>query len=120
MRALTPLIIGLALLAGSLLRPGPALAACAQDAAGRCQSAGACSPPAEGKCTTVVANPLSGRQYGCRCLTTQTWGPSANGPTGACRQRCSTTNVTCESGARTNTQRSQCASRDASCYSHCE
>jgi hypothetical protein len=120
MRRLVRLTLVLAIAAafGAGVRPTAAVA-CAQDAAGRCERSVACSPPAEGRCTTVVANPLSKLTYSCRCITPRSFGPSG-GSGNACRQRCSTSNLTCEGGARTNTQHSSCASRAADCNSHCQ
>jgi hypothetical protein len=122
MRRLAPLgLLAAALLLAGVLGAHPAAAACAHDSAGRCQAeAAACNPPADGRCSTVPGSSLSKYQHACRCLSPRQWGPLAgSAPSASCRQRCSTSDVTCESSARTNGQRSLCSSRNADCNSHC-
>jgi hypothetical protein len=121
MRALAP-IISLALLAiAGALGPTPAIAQCAQDAAGRCEEkSAACHPPADGRCATVPGYTLGNLKYACRCVSPRQWGPQASGAATSCRQRCNGTELTCESGARTYTQRNACVSRNTGCNSHCQ
>jgi hypothetical protein len=118
MRALAPLV-SFALLA-TAIAPAPAMAACAQDAAGRCEAkSAACHPPADGRCETVRGYTLSNLQYACRCMSPQLYGPQASAGSSSCRQNCSASEITCESRARNATQRNNCVSRNGACNGHC-
>ena len=100
---------------------GPAFAACAQGAEGRCASPGdRCNPPADGRCTTMAASSLSSLSHACRCVSPRQYGPHAAQPgQKSCRQRCNARELTCDSSARSFNQRNACTSRMAACNSHC-
>jgi hypothetical protein len=113
------LVLAVGALLGMGVRPMPANA-CTQEPDGRCMAAeAACHPPADGRCLTVAASSLSKLRYACRCQSPRTFGPSASNGSNTCRQRCSGADITCESRARSYSQRNLCTSRAADCNSHC-
>jgi hypothetical protein len=123
MKRLAPLglLAAMILLAAAGASPSPAFAACAQAADGRCAAPGeACNPPADGRCHTMPAPGLSRLAHACRCVSPRQFGPHAAAPgQKSCRQTCNAREITCDSSARTFTQRNNCSSRFSTCNSHC-
>ena len=123
MRHLAPLglLAATLMLAAVAASPAPAWATCAQAADGRCEAPGdACAPPADGRCHTMRASSLSNLDHACRCVSPRHYGPHAAAPgQKSCRQTCNAREITCDSSARTFTQRNSCSSRFSTCNSRC-